>query len=249
MKFDFNQKVVLITGASKGIGKEIALRFAAAGAHTCLLSRSETALKAVADEIRAGGGVAEVYALDVSSLADFTEVVSQIVKTHGVVDVLINNAGITKDNLIMRMKEEDWDQVIDIDLKGIFNGIKAVTRPMMKVKCGRIINISSVVGLTGNAGQCNYAAAKAGIIGLTKAAAKELGSRSITVNAVAPGYIQTEMTDNLDEKVKQELKNNIPLGRLGTTEDVAHLVMFLASAEAAYITGQTYNVDGGMVMQ
>ncbi|NOZ07949.1 MAG: 3-oxoacyl-[acyl-carrier-protein] reductase [FCB group bacterium] len=249
MKFDFTHKVVLVTGASKGIGKETAKRFAAAGALTCLVSRSEEALKTVADEIRSSGGQADVYALDVSSLAGFTEVVTQVVKTHGSVDILVNNAGVTKDNLIMRMKEEDWDKVINVNLKGIFNGIKAVTRPMMKAKHGRIINISSVVGLMGNAGQCNYAAAKAGIFGLTKAVARELASRSITVNAVAPGYIQTEMTEILNENVKQELMKNIPLGRLGTPEDVAHLVMFLASDEAAYITGQTYNVDGGMVMQ
>ncbi len=249
MKFNFSNKVVLVTGASRGIGKEIAKMFSAAGACTCLLSRSEESLGTVSDEIKSAGGQAHIYPAEVSSLSGFTEAVTQIIKDRGTIDILVNNAGITKDNLIMRMKEEDWDSVIDIDLKGIFNGIKAVTRPMMKAKYGRIINISSVVGLTGNAGQSNYAAAKAGIIGLTKSIAKELGSRSITVNAVAPGYIQTEMTVNLDEKVKQELMNNIPLGRLGTTEDVAHLVMFLASDEAAYITGQTYNVDGGMVMQ
>ena len=246
--FSLANKVAIVTGASRGIGSAIAHNLSKAGAKIVLISRSIDALKSVEAEIKSNGGDAISIAADVSNLQSFTDAVSQVVETWRTVDILINNAGITRDNIIMRLKEEDWDAVININLKGCFNGIKSVTRPMMKARCGRIINITSVIGLMGNSGQSNYAASKAGILGLTKSIAKELGSRNITVNAIAPGYIQTEMTDNLDETSKDNLIKSIPLQRLGQPQEIADLVCFLASNEAAYITGQTLNVDGGMVM-
>jgi len=202
----------------------------------------------VQSQIEKSNGKARVIAADVSNSEAFSNTVKSVTEKMGNVDILINNAGITRDNLIMRMKDEDWDSVMNVNLKSCYNGIKAVTRPMMKNKGGKIVNITSVIGQIGNAGQGNYAASKAGIIGLTKSMAKELGSRNINVNAVAPGYITTEMTDELDEKVKEKMLTSIPLGRLGSVEDVANLVCFLVSDNAAYITGQTFNVDGGMVM-
>jgi 3-oxoacyl-[acyl-carrier protein] reductase len=244
--FSLANKVAIVTGASRGIGSAIAHNLSKAGAKIVLISRSIDALKSVEAEIKSNGGDAISIAADVSNLQSFTDAVSQVVETWRTVDILINNAGITRDNIIMRLKEEDWDAVIDINLKGCFNGIKSVTRPMMKARCGRIINITSVIGLMGNSGQSNYAASKAGILGLTKSIAKELGSRNITVNAIAPGYIQTEMTDNLDEPSRDNLIKS--LQRLGQPQEIADLVCFLASNEAAYITGQTLNVDGGMVM-
>ena len=246
--FSLANKVAIVTGASRGIGSAIAHNLSKAGAKIVLISRSIDALKSVEAEIKSNGGDAISIAADVSNLQSFTDAVSQVVETWRTVDILINNAGITRDNIIMRLKEEDWDAVIDINLKGCFNGIKSVTRPMMKARCGRIINITSVIGLMGNSGQSNYAASKAGILGLTKSIAKELGSRNITVNAIAPGYIQTEMTDNLDEPSRDNLIKSIPLQRLGQPQEIADLVCFLASNKAAYITGQTLNVDGGMVM-
>jgi len=246
--FSLTNKVAIVTGASRGIGSAIAHNLSKTGAKIVLISRSIDALKSVEAEIKSNGGDAISIATDVSNLQSFTDAVSQVVQTWKTVDILINNAGITRDNIIMRLKEEDWDDVIDINLKGCFNGIKSVTRPMMKAKCGRIINITSVIGLMGNSGQSNYAASKAGILGLTKSIAKELGSRNITVNAIAPGYIQTEMTDNLDKPSRDNLIKSIPLQRLGQPQEIADLVCFLASNEAAYITGQTLNVDGGMVM-
>jgi len=248
MNYNFTDKVVVVTGASKGIGRRIAEEFSRLGATTVLLSRTESALIEVKDGILRNNGKAVSYACDVSSFEQFSSVIAEVLKELGTIDILVNNAGITRDNLIMRLKNQDWDQVVDINLKGVFNGIKAVTRPMMKSRSGSIINITSVVGQIGNAGQSNYAAAKAGVIGLTKSAAKELSSRNITVNAVAPGYIQTEMTENLGDSIKENLLNSIPLSRLGSTQDVADLVLFLASDHARYITGQTLNVDGGMVM-
>lgn len=246
--FSLSNKIAIVTGASRGIGSAIAHNLSKAGAKVVLISRSIDALKSVESEIKSNGGEAISITADVSNLESFTNAISQVVETWGTVDILINNAGITKDNIILRLKEEDWDAVIDINLKGCFNGIKAVTRPMLKSRSGRIINITSVIGLIGNSGQSNYAASKAGILGLTKSIAKELGSRNITVNAIAPGYIQTEMTDNLDQTSKDNLMKSIPLQRLGKPEEIASLVCFLASEEAAYITGQTLNVDGGMVM-
>ena len=200
------------------------------------------------ERITSQGGIAESITGDVSSLDSFAEIISSANEKWGHIDILVNNARVARDNIIIRMKEDDWDEVMSINLKGCFNGIKSVARPMIKNKAGRIINITSVIGQIGNAGQSNYAASKAGIMGLTKSMAKELGSSNITVNAVAPGYITTDMTDELNNDVKEKMKSSIPLGRLGTPDDVANLVCFLASDDAGYITGQTFNVDGGMVM-
>ncbi len=246
--FKLSKKIAVVTGASRGIGKAMAETYAQAGAHVICVSRNEDALNGVANLIRSNGGSASVAACNVSDLENFQKLIKDTVDNYGSVDILVNNAGITRDTLIMRMSEDDWDTVIDINLKGAFNGIKAVTRTMMKQKSGRIINISSVVGLTGNAGQVNYAASKAGLIGLTKSAAKEIGSRGITVNCIAPGYIATDMTDQLDDQAKDLLISQIPLGRIGSPDDIAATALFLASDEAGYITGQTFTVDGGMVM-
>ena len=237
-------KVALVTGASRGIGKAIAIALEKAGAHVVCISRTAKDVQAVADSL----SNASSAACDVSSSESFTELVKSIVEDKGRMDILVNNAGITRDSLLLRMKEDDWDLVMDINLKGAFNGIKAVMRSMMKQKSGRIINISSVVGLTGNAGQANYAASKAGLIGLTKSTAKELSSRGITVNCIAPGYIATDMTDELSDAVKENLNKQIPLGRIGSPDDIAHMALYLASDEAGYITGQTIAVDGGIVM-
>ncbi|MBT6781965.1 MAG: 3-oxoacyl-[acyl-carrier-protein] reductase [Candidatus Marinimicrobia bacterium] len=246
--FKLSKKIAVVTGASRGIGKAMAETYAQADAHVICVSRNEDALNGVADLIRSNGGSASVAACNVSDLENFQKLIKDTADNYGSVDILVNNAGITRDTLIMRMSEDDWDTVIDINLKGAFNGIKAVTRTMMKQKSGRIINISSVVGLTGNAGQVNYAASKAGLIGLTKSAAKEIGSRGITVNCIAPGYIATDMTDQLDDQAKDLLISQIPLGRIGSPDDIAATALFLASDEAGYITGQTFTVDGGMVM-
>ena len=245
---DLNDKVAIVTGASRGIGKAIANQLSNCGAKVVLVARNAEALDSVEESINSQGGNAVAMQGDISSLHSFTEIAANTVSKWERIDILVNNAGTVRDNIIMRMKEEDWDSVLDINLKGCFNGIKAVTRPMIKNKAGRIISITSVIGQIGNAGQSNYAASKAGIIGLTKSMAKELGSRNITVNAVSPGYISTKMTEILNEEVKEEMKSSIPLGRLGTPQDVANLVCFLASDEAEYITGQTFNVDGGLVM-
>ena len=241
-------KTAIITGASRGIGKAIAIQLATCGAKISLVARNQHDLDAVQKIINHSGGESQSLIGDVSNFESFSWIVTQTLEKWQKVDILVNNAGINRDNIIMRMKENEWDSVMDINLKGCFNGIKAVTRPMMKNKEGRIINITSIIGQIGNAGQSNYAASKAGIMGLTKSMAKELGSRNITINAVAPGYILSNMTDQLDNDLKEKLKSSIPLGRLGKPEDVSNLVCFLVSDEAAYITGQTFNVDGGMVM-
>ena len=246
--YNLKEKVAIVTGASRGIGEAIATQLSSCGAKIILIARNADKLKIVQNNITSQGGIAESITGDVSSLDSFTEIISGANKKWGRIDILVNNAGVAKDNIIMRMKEDDWDEVMSINLKGCFNGIKSVTRPMIKNKAGRIINITSVIGQIGNAGQSNYAASKAGIMGLTKSMAKELGSRNITVNAVAPGYITTDMTDELNDDVKEKMISSIPLGRLGTPDDVANLVCFLASDDAGYITGQTFNVDGGMVM-
>ena len=245
---NLTDKVAIVTGASRGIGEAIAKQLSSCGAKIILIARNSDQLVAVKETIISNGGIAESMAGDVSNLNSISEIVTNTIDKWGRIDILVNNAGIARDNIIMRMKEDDWDSVMNINLKGCFNGIKSVARPMIKNKAGRIINITSVVGQIGNAGQSNYAASKAGIMGLTKSMAKELGSRNITVNAVAPGYITTDMTNELNDEVKEQLKSSIPLGRLGTPDDVANLVCFLASDEAGYITGQTFNVDGGMVM-
>jgi 3-oxoacyl-[acyl-carrier protein] reductase len=241
-------KVAIVTGASRGIGKVIAEEIAKSGAKTVCVSRSESDIKIVSDDINNDGFTSISIACDITNTDDFQKLVKTVVEQFGSVDILINNAGITKDNLIMRMSDEDWNIVIDTNLKGAFNGTKAVTRHMMKQRSGRIINISSVVGLTGNAGQANYSASKAGLIGLTKATAKELASRGITANCIAPGYIETDMTEQLSDKIKNTLIEQIPLKRIGQPKDIASTVCFLASDEAGYITGQTITVDGGMVM-
>jgi 3-oxoacyl-[acyl-carrier protein] reductase len=212
------------------------------------VSRHISDVKRVAEEINSQGFIADAYACNVSETNEFTELVKYVLDNMGKVDILINNAGITRDGLIMRMSEQDWDSVLNTNLKGAFNGTKAVMRSMLKQRSGRIINISSVVGLTGNAGQSNYAASKAGLIGFTKATAKELASRGITVNCIAPGYIKTDMTDKLTHEIKEVLVKQIPLGRIGDAKEVAALVQYLCSSEAAYITGQTLTIDGGMVM-
>ena len=245
---NLTDKVAIVTGASRGIGEAIAKQLSSCGAQIILIARNSDQLVAAKETIISNGGIAESMAGDVSNLNSISEIVTNTIDKWGQIDILVNNAGIARDNIIMRMKEDDWDSVMNINLKGCFNGIKSVARPMMKNKAGRIINITSVIGQIGNAGQSNYAASKAGIMGLTKSMAKELGSRNITVNAVAPGYITTDMTNVLNDEIKEQLKSSIPLGRLGTPNDVANLVCFLASDEAGYITGQTFNVDGGMVM-
>ncbi|MFC1484739.1 3-oxoacyl-[acyl-carrier-protein] reductase [Candidatus Neomarinimicrobiota bacterium] len=241
-------KVAVVTGAARGIGRSISLALSAAGANVALLDLKADSLQGVFDEISANGGEAGMYACDITDPDAVTAVFSNIVEQHGALDILVNNAGITRDNLLMRLSSEDWEAPIRTNLTGAFNCIKAVVRPMMKQRSGCIVNIASVVGVMGNAGQANYAASKAGLIGLTKSTAKELGSRGITVNAIAPGFITTDMTANLPEATIQKLTENIPLGRMGKPEDVASAVVFLASDKAGYITGQTLLVDGGMVM-
>lgn len=242
-------KVALITGASRGIGRAVALKLAQAGAKIIVnYAGNETAAQEVQRQIAAAGGEALVVRADVSVAASAEELVAQGLTAFGHIDILVNNAGITRDNLLLRMKEEDWDAVLNTNLKGVFHCTKAVVRPMMKQRQGRIVNMASVVGIMGNAGQANYAAAKAGVIGFTKAMAKELASRGITVNAVAPGFINTDMTRVLSEQVQRDLARQIPLGRLGEPEDVANVVLFLVSPWADYVTGQVINVDGGMVM-
>lgn len=244
----FADKVVIVTGSSRGIGKALAIAFAKEGAAVVVSGRNKSTLINVVDEIKKLGAKAIAIEADVARVDDAKILIEQTLTEYGKIDVLVNNAGITRDNLILRLSEDDWDAVLDTNLKGAFNCIKAVTKPMMKNRAGVIINITSVVGQTGNAGQVNYSASKAGMIGLTKSVAKELASRNIRVNAVAPGFIETDMTDDLSEKVKEELIKSIPLSRLGKVGNVADLVLFLSSAKAEYITGQVINVDGGMVV-
>ena len=242
-------KIALVTGASRGIGREIALVLASQGANVAVnYAGSEGKANEVVDEIKAIGKEAFAIKCDVSSSEEVAAMVKETVDRFGKLDILVNNAGITKDNLLMRMKEDEWDDVININLKGVFLCTKAVTRQMMKQRVGRIINITSVVGVSGNPGQANYVAAKSGVIGLTKTTAKELASRNITVNAIAPGFITTDMTDKLSEEVKAEMLKQIPLARLGEPKDIAKMTAFLASDDSSYITGQTLHVNGGMVM-
>ena len=245
----FENQVAIVTGAGRGIGHAVALRLAKEGARVASVSRSEANAQRTADEINAEHpDAAKAYAVDVADHAAVQQTGAQILHDFGRVDILVNNAGVTRDGLSMRMSIEDWEIVIDTNLRGAFSFSQAVMRSMTKQRSGRIINISSISGLTGNAGQANYAASKAGLIGLTKTLARELASRSITVNAVAPGLIVTDMTQDLPDEVKQTILAKIPLGKFGQSEDVAAAVAFLAAPEARYITGQVLTVDGGMVM-
>ncbi len=242
-------KHALVTGASRGIGRTIALEFAKHGANVAVnYAGSEDKAKEVVEEIKQYGVEAFPIQADVSDEASVKKMVKEVIGTFGGLDILVNNAGINRDNLLMRMKEEEFDEVININLKGVFLCTKAVTRQMMKQRGGRIINVASIVGVAGNPGQANYVAAKAGVIGLTKTTAKELASRNILVNAVAPGFITTDMTDALTDEQKEAMLEMIPLARFGEPEDVAKVVRFLASEDAAYLTGQTIHIDGGMVM-
>lgn len=247
--WDLTGKTALVTGASRGIGRAIAIALAEAGADVAVnYAGSEAAALDTVRAIEALGRKSIAVRANVGKSAEFDAMVAGVLETLGKLDILVNNAGITRDNLIMRMKEEEFDEVIETNLKGAFNGIKAVTRSMMKQRSGRIINISSVVGALGNAGQANYVASKAGVIGLTKSAARELASRGITVNAVAPGFIGTDMTDKLPAEMREKLEKDIPLGRIGRPEEIASAVLYLASDAASYMTGQTLHVDGGMYM-
>ena len=242
-------KIALITGGTRGIGKQIALTFAKEGYNIAINYRTENEdLKNTKKEIEENNVKCFAFQGDVTNFKDCEQFIKQIVEEFENIDVLVNNAGITRDTLLMRMKEEDFKQVIDTNLIGTFNVTKNVISYMMKAKSGRIINISSVVGISGNAGQTNYSASKAGIIGFTKSLAKEVASRNITVNAVAPGFIETQMTDVLKEDIKEEIAKKIPLKRMGTPQDVANVVKFLASSDSSYITGQVINIDGGMLM-
>jgi 3-oxoacyl-[acyl-carrier protein] reductase len=249
MQITLTDRVAIVTGGSRGIGRAISTALAAAGATVVVNYRGNAA---AADEtiaaITANGGKAIAIQADVANGDDVKRLFSEVNSAYGRLDILVNNAGITRDTLMMRMKDDDWDAVLDTNLKSQFLTTRAAISTMVRARYGRIINITSVVGLMGNAGQANYAAAKAGIIGFTKSVAREIGSRSITVNAVAPGFIDTELTAVLNDDMREALKKQIPLGRLGSPEDVAGVVTFLASDQAAYITGQTFNCDGGMVM-
>ena len=242
-------KIALVTGGSRGIGRGIALRLSELGAKVAINYVSNPdAAQEVVDAIVANGGEGRLYQFDVSDSDAVNSSIAKIIEDYGRLDILVNNAGITRDGLLMKMKEESWDQVLDTNLKGAFNCIKAVNRPMMKQRWGRIVNISSVVGFAGNAGQANYAAAKAGLTGLTRSLARELASRNITVNGVAPGYIDTDMTRDLSEDVKTKILGEIPMRAMGSVEDVAGAVAYLVSEDACYVTGQFIHVNGGMFM-
>ena len=245
----FEGKAAIVTGASRGIGREIALNLANEGAKVAVnYSGSKERADEVVELIKNAGGEAFAIQADVSNPDSVKNMIDETIATFGSIDILVNNAGITRDNLLMRMKEDEWDDVININLKGVFLCTKGVTRQMMRQRAGKIVNVASIVGVSGNPGQANYVAAKAGVIGLTKTTAKELATRNINVNAVAPGFITTDMTEALSEDVQKQMLANIPLGKLGSPENVAKTVLFLLSDDAAYITGQTIHVDGGMVM-
>lgn len=245
---NLEKQVAVVTGAGKGIGKAISLKLASLGASIALIGRNIDNLNVVKSQIEESGAKAKCYSVDVRNSENINETVDQVLTDFGQIDILVNNAGVTRDGLFMRMKDEDWDMVLDTNLKGAFYFSRAVVRPMMKKRSGCIINISSIIGLTGNAGQANYSASKSGLFGLTKSLAKEVASRGIRVNALAPGFIQTEMTDELNDKIKEQLKSEIPLGYFGQPEDIAGVVGFLSSSESRYITGQVLTVDGGLVM-
>lgn len=245
----FAGKVAVITGGSRGIGKSIVVALAKAQAKVVInYQGNEKAAKDTLMNVNSMGGEGFIVKADVSISKDVDLMIKEVINRYGRIDILVNNAGITSDNLLLRMKDEEWDKVINTNLTGVFNCVRAVSKPMMKQRYGKIINISSVVGIMGNAGQVNYSSAKAGIIGLTKSVARELASRGIMVNAIAPGYIITDMTDEISDSMKEQLKDRIPIGRLGNPEDVANLVIFLAGSGSDYITGQVISVDGGMNM-
>jgi len=249
MTYELQDKIALVTGGSRGIGRAICIELAKQGAKVVInYAGSLGAAEETLALVKEAGGEGILVQGDVSKFDDAVKLVSAATDAFGRLDILVNNAGITRDNLLIRMKEEDWDAVLNTNLKGVFNCTKAAAKPMMKQRSGRIINITSVVGQMGNPGQANYVSAKAGVIGLTKSNARELASRGITVNAVAPGYIESDMTDKLPEEVKSKLGEQIPLARMGRPEDIAHMVAFLSGERASYITGQVLNVDGGMVM-
>ncbi|MDR0534233.1 MAG: 3-oxoacyl-[acyl-carrier-protein] reductase [Verrucomicrobiales bacterium] len=241
-----SNQTAIVTGASRGIGKAIALALAREGCNIAAVARSDSSANSIAEEIKALGVKFAGYGVDISSSASVNECVDKVQKEFGNIDILINNAGITRDTLIMRMTDEDWDSVLQTNLKGAFNWTRAATKYMMKARKGKIINVGSVIGLHGNAGQANYAAAKAGLIGLTKSVAKELAGRNITCNVICPGFIQTDMTDVLSEELKQKLQEQIPLKRLGAAGDVAELALYLSCAGSNYMTGQVLTVDGGL---
>lgn len=246
--FDLSGRIALVTGASQGIGEAIARQLAKQGATVVLAARTEAKLVAVEASIAEAGGKADHVVMDLANPESVRAAIATVLERHGALHILVNNAGITRDKLLIQMKEEDFDAVVDTNLKGAWVAIQAATKPMMKQRWGRIVNIASVVGQMGNAGQSNYVSAKAGLIGLTKSVARELASRNVTANAVTPGYIETDMTAGLSDDVKLEFTKQIPLGRMGTGADIAAAVGFLASEEAGYITGQTLSVNGGMLM-
>ncbi|MCW5932858.1 MAG: 3-oxoacyl-[acyl-carrier-protein] reductase [Fimbriimonadia bacterium] len=246
MTIDLRNQVALVTGAGRGIGSEIAMSLANAGAKVALCARTEANLQSVAETIRASGGDCFAVPTDVSDSAAVDMLMNAVMERWGRLDILVNNAGITRDMLLLRMKEEDWDAVLQVNLKGAFLCTRSALKPMLKQRFGRIVNVTSVIGLTGNAGQANYAASKAALIAFTKSVAVEVGSRGITCNAIAPGFIETDMTAGLSDELKQKALERIPLGRLGLSKEVANGVLFLSSEMAAYITGQTLVVDGGL---
>lgn len=249
VNMDLNGKISLVTGAGRGIGKEIAMLFAKNGSDLAICDVDENMIAVTGKEIEEKTGRKVLTGkVDVTVFEEVESFVKKTLDNFNSVDILVNNAGITRDNLVMRMSEAEWDAVINVNLKGAFNCIKAVTRPMMKKRSGKIVNMASIIGVMGNAGQANYAASKGGLIALTKTVGKELGSRNITVNAIAPGFIKTDMTDKLGDEARERLLGLIPLGRMGEASDVAKLALFLASDESSYVTGQVIKVDGGMVM-
>ena len=246
--FSLQDKIAIVTGASQGIGKTTAELFSKSGAHVVCIARNEEKIKNLANTISKNGHSASYFPCDISDGDLIQNTIKSVINDYGKIDILINNAGITRDSLVLRMKNHQWDEVLNTNLKGAFYATKSVLRSMMKNKYGRIINITSIVGLQGNSGQSNYSASKAGLIGFSQSVAKEVASRGITINCIAPGWIETEMTNNLPQDIKYEIIKNIPMGKTGTTEDIAYTALFLASKESKYITGQTITVDGGRVI-